>query len=136
MAVAVVCTVFFIVVLLAFVVVVFVAVGFARVVDDCVVVWVVVEDSTFVELERVVVRCVVLVVCGVGVVVGCFVVVVVLADSACVFSFSAMPLQAVSSSAAAAITNALRIVSPPTRSIPQLSGNIQTFRKSSAQVTV
>lgn len=94
-----------------------------------------VVDSIFAELEQVVVRCVVLVVCGVGVVVA-VVVVVVSADATCGFSFSAMLLQAVSSSAAIAITNALRIVSPSTRSIPQQPGNIQTFRDSSTQVTV
>ena len=94
-----------------------------------------VVDSIFAELEQVVVRCVVLVVCGVGVVVA-VVVVVVLVDSACGFSFSAMLLQAVSSSAATEITNAFRIVSPPTRSIPQPLGNIQTFQESSTQVTV
>ena len=94
-----------------------------------------VVDSTSAELEQVVVCCVVLVVCGVGVVVA-VVVVVVSVDSACGFSFSAMLLQAVSSSAAIAITNDLRIVSPPSRSIPQPPGNIQAIQESSTQVTV
>ena len=94
-----------------------------------------VGDSTLAELAQLVVACVVLVVCGVGVVVA-VVVVVVSVDSACGFSFSAMLLQAVSSSAAIAITNALHIVSPPTRSIPQPPGNIQTFQESSTIVTV
>ena len=125
---AVVCTAFFVVMLRAFVVVVVVAVGFAVVVDNCVVVWVVVVDSTSAELEQVVVRCVVLVVCSV--------VVFVSVESVCVFSFSAMPLQAVSSSAVIAITNAFCIVSPPTRRIPQPPGNIQAIQERSTQVTV
>ena len=83
-----------------------------------------VVDSTSAELEQVVVCCVVLVVCSAVVVVDCVVVVVVSADATCGFSFSAMLLQAVSSSAATAITNAFRIVSPPTRSIPQPPSNI------------
>ena len=95
-----------------------------------------VVDSTLAELEQLVVACVALVVCSVGVVVDCVVVVVVSVETVCVFSFSVMPLQAVSSSAAIAIKNVLCIVSPPTRSIPQPSGNIQTFRESSTQVTV
>jgi hypothetical protein len=87
------------------------------------------------ELAQLVVACVELVVCSV-VVVDCVVVAVVSADSACGFSFSAMLLQAVSSSDAIAITSVLRIVSPPSRSIPQPPGNIQTFQESSTIVTV